>query len=257
MITIDCQEACVSYTAESGRVHALDRVSLTTRPSEFVAIAGPSGCGKTTLLRLIAGLLQPSSGRVVIEGLGARGRESIRSVFQEQNLFPWLNMIDNATFGMRMAGVPPLEARERARPLFERMGLAGRENAWPAELSTGMKQRVAVIRAFLSDPAILLMDEPFGAVDAQTRATLQQELLDLWVASRVPVIFVTHDIEEAILLSQRVIVLEGSPGRIHSEHKIPFAYPRPFELTMSPRFIDIKRTIHAGLGMRWETAHAR
>ncbi|MEP7362540.1 MAG: ABC transporter ATP-binding protein [Acidobacteriota bacterium] len=256
MITIECEEASVSYSTSSGCVQALERISLKTRPSEFVAIAGPSGCGKTTLLRLIAGYLQSSSGRVEVRGLNPGGREQIRSVFQEQNLFPWLNVIDNATFGMRMAGVSPQVAEEKARPLFERMGLAGREHAWPAELSTGMKQRVAVIRAFLSDPAILLMDEPFGAVDAQTRATLQQELLDLWVASRVPVIFVTHDIEEAILLAQRVVVLEGSPGRIHSEHYIPFDYPRPFELTMTSRFIDIKRTIHAGLGMRWETVHA-
>ena len=257
MITIECREASVSYANANGRIQALHEISLATRPSEFVAIAGPSGCGKTTLLRLIAGLLKPSTGHLAINGLQSNGGHSIRTVFQEQNLFPWMNVLDNATFGMRMAGVPPAAAAEQARPLFDRMGLAGREKAWPAELSTGMKQRVAVIRAFLSSPAMLLMDEPFGAVDAQTRATLQQELLELWNTSRVPVIFVTHDIDEAILLAQRVIVLEGSPGRIHSEHNIPFDYPRPFELTMSSRFIDIKRTIHAGLGMKWETSHAR
>jgi NitT/TauT family transport system ATP-binding protein len=246
----------VTFGSAGKQVCALGGVDLETGPHEFVAIAGPSGSGKTTLLRLIAGLIEPTQGRVEMEGLGLSGRRLIRPVFQEHNLFPWLNAIDNATFGLRMAGVEPAAAREKARPLFARMGLAGREKAWPAELSTGMKQRVAVIRAFLSDPEMLLMDEPFGAVDAQTRAAMQQELLELWVSTRVPVIFVTHDVEEAILLAQRVIVLEGPPGRVRSEYAIGFVYPRPFELTMSPEFIEIKRTIHADLGMRWEGVHA-
>ncbi|MBI5083357.1 MAG: ABC transporter ATP-binding protein [Acidobacteria bacterium] len=257
MVTIRCEDVSVTFQTAGGAVRALGGISLETGPSEFVAIAGPSGSGKTTLLRLIAGLVRPTSGWLELSGALPGPGGCIRTVFQEHNLFPWLNTLDNATFGLRMAGVTAADAAARALPLFQRMGLAGRESAWPAELSTGTRQRVAVIRAFLSDPSMLLMDEPFGAVDAQTRTTLQQELLELWTATRVPVVFVTHDIDEAILLAQRVIVLEGSPGRVHSEHRIPFGYPRPFELTMTPEFIDIKRGIHAGLGMRWEPAHAR
>lgn len=257
MIQIDCERVSYAFRTSTGYVEALHSVSLRSRTSEFLAIAGPSGSGKTTLLRMIAGLLEPTGGSLRLHGLPAANRESVRCVFQEHNLFPWMNVLDNTTFGLRMAGVPRAEAEARARELLKRMGLGGREKAWPSELSTGMKQRVAVIRAFISDPALLLMDEPFGAVDAQTRACLQQELLDLWTASRVPVVFVTHDVDEAILLAQRVILLDGPPGRIHSEHEIPFEYPRPFALTMSTRFLEIKRKIYSGLGMQWEPVHAR
>jgi len=240
-----------------GGARVIDGLQLEIPRGAFFTLLGPSGCGKTTLLRLLAGLIEPSGGRVEIQGLEPAERHRIRPVFQEHSLFPWLNVIDNACVGLRIAGVNRDLARREARGLFERMGLAGREKSWPGELSTGMKQRVAVIRAFLSNPAMLLMDEPFGAVDAQTRAAMQQELLGLWVSARVPVIFVTHDVEEAILLAQRVIVMEGPPGRIRSEYVIPFGYPRPFEITMSPEFVEIKRTIHADLGMRWEPVLAR
>ncbi len=256
MISVRCVGVTVTFQTRGEPLCALGDLSLETGAHEFVAIAGPSGCGKTTLLRLIAGLIEPCDGRVEIRGLDPAERHRIRPVFQELSLFPWMNVIDNACVGLRIAGVNRDLGRRKARELLERMGLAGREKSWPGELSTGMKQRVAVIRAFLSDPAMLLMDEPFGATDAQTRAAMQQELLELWASARVPVIFVTHDVEEAILLAQRVVVMEGPPGRIRSEYAIPFGYPRPFEITMSPEFVDIKRTIHADLGKRWGSVHA-
>jgi NitT/TauT family transport system ATP-binding protein len=248
--------AGVRFGHGESQVNALGPVDLTIGPTAFLSVVGPSGSGKTTLLRLIAGSLPPSSGSVKRDE-SASSRSRIRMISQEKSVFPWMNALDNATFGLRMMGLSEQERRRRALPLFERMGLAGREKSWPSELSTGMKQRIAIMRAFLSDPSLLLMDEPFAALDAFTRAALQQDVLELWSSQRVPVVFVTHDIEEAILLAERVLVLDGPPGRIALQFDVPFGYPRSFEMTTEPDFVELKRMIHARFGLRREAVHAR
>jgi len=239
----------VTFPAPSGPVQALRGVSFETRDREFLCIAGPSGCGKTTLLRVTAGLQKPSEGRVERIPSAADRNGQILLVSQERNLFPWMTVLDNAAFGLEMQGVPRRERRERARRLLARLGFEGREEAWPHELSLGMKQRVAVARCFLSDPAVMLMDEPFAALDCLRRMELQQELLRLWDESHKTVLFVTHDIEEAILLGDRVLVLSRQPGRVVAEFPIPFRRPRPVEVTMTDEFLDLKRQVAAALGL--------
>jgi NitT/TauT family transport system ATP-binding protein len=244
----------VEFAAREGRtVAAIESLSFETQPHEFLCIVGASGCGKTTLLRAITGLLKPSGGKIETVGDGAQA--PILLVPQEHNLFPWMTALNNAIYGLLQRGVDRRECIEIAVPLFKRMGLAGRQDAWPHELSMGMKQRVAVIRAFLSKPGMLLMDEPFAALDSQTREQLQQEMLDLWQESRAAVIFVTHDIDEAILLGQRILVLSGPPGHIASAHQVPFDYPRSFETSLLPEFVDLKSRVHAALRRGRETAH--
>jgi len=244
---VNVSHLTVTFEAKPAPVTALKDVSFETGENEFLTFIGPSGCGKTTLLRAVAGLVTPQTGRV--ERLPApadRGRQLLL-VFQEDPVFPWLTVLENATFGLRMQGVPVSEREARARVLLERFGLAGRERAYPHQLSLGMKQRVAVIRCFLSDPAVMLMDEPFAALDAQTRMTLQQELLALWEQSHKTVIFVTHDIEEAILLSDRVCILDGPPGEIVHEIRVPFGRPRRPTLVLDADFLELKRTIWSQL----------
>ena len=239
----------VTFPAPSGPVQALRGVSFETRDREFLCIAGPSGCGKTTLLRVTAGLQKPSEGRVERIPSAADRNGQILLVSQERNLFPWMTVLDNAAFGLEMQGVPRRERRERARRLLARLGFEGREEAWPHELSLGMKQRVAVARCFLSDPAVMLMDEPFAALDCLRRMELQQELLRLWDESHKTVLFVTHDIEEAILLGDRVLVLGGSPSHILTEFRVPFDRPRSPALAFTAEFLDLKKSIAAALGM--------
>jgi NitT/TauT family transport system ATP-binding protein len=228
----------------------LKDVSFETRSSEFLSILGPSGCGKTTLLRLLAGLIEPSSGavqRIVSPDDGVAGPLLVR---QENSLFPWMTALDNACFGLAMQGVAKPEREGRALALFERLGLGGWQNAYPHQLSVGMKQRVAVMRGFLSNPALLLMDEPFAALDAQSRMTLQQELLDLreqW--GHLGVVFVTHDIEEAILLSDRILIFSQRPASIVAEIANDLSRPRSLGLAIQPEFIEIKRRVLHHLGV--------
>ena len=237
----------VTFDATTASVTALRDVSFETGENEFVTFIGPSGCGKTTLLRAVAGLVAPRTGHVERLPAPTDRNRQLLLVFQEDSVFPWMTVLDNATFGLRMQAVPAAEREARARVLLDRFGLAGRERAYPHQLSLGMKQRVAVIRCFLSDPAVMLMDEPFAALDAQTRMTLQQELLSLWEQSPKTVVFVTHDIEEAILLSDRVVVLDGPPGAIVHEIRIPFARPRRPALVLDAEFLELKRTIWSRL----------
>jgi NitT/TauT family transport system ATP-binding protein len=242
-----CRHATVTFKTGATQIPALRDVSFETREGEFLCFIGPSGCGKTTLLRTMASLVRPWEGRV--ERILAPGdhKDKILLVFQEDSLFPWMTVLANATFGLKMQGVRTAERETRARALLNRFGLGGRERAYPHQLSLGMKQRVAVIRCFLSDPAVMLMDEPFAALDAQTRLALQQELLALWEQERKTVIFVTHDIEEALLLSDRILLLAGAPGMVIDEVTVPFPRPREASLTLEKQFLELKRYLWSKL----------
>jgi NitT/TauT family transport system ATP-binding protein len=240
---VKCSHLSVAFETGRQPVPALRDLCFEVREGEFLSFIGPSGCGKTTLLRAIAGLIQPQHGTVERVRINR-----ILLVFQEDSVFPWMTVLDNAAFGLKMQGVPKPEREARARELLARFGLAGRDHAYPHQLSLGMKQRVAVIRCFLSDPAVMLMDEPFAALDAQSRLALQQELLALWEQDHKTVIFVTHDIEEALLLSHRILVLSGPPGHVVDEFDVPFGRPRDAALTLDPRFIELKRQIWSRLG---------
>jgi NitT/TauT family transport system ATP-binding protein len=241
-----CHNLSVAYGRGAESIDALRNVSLELREGEFVSLVGPSGCGKTTLLRALAGFVPPRTG--VIDRPGADSRGSIGLVLQDHSLFPWMTAIENAAFALEMQNIPREEREEAARRMLQRFGLAGRERSYPHQLSSGMRQRVAVARAFLSRASLLLMDEPFGALDAITRQCLQQELLREWSANRPAVLFVTHDVEEAIFLGSRVLVMSsGHTGM--TEFEVPFDHPRPLALALSSRFVTMKREIYSLLGL--------
>jgi ABC-type nitrate/sulfonate/bicarbonate transport system ATPase subunit len=239
----------VSFPSNGARVTALRQLNFDVGRNEFLAIVGPSGCGKTTLLRTLGGMLKPDEGTVErMEDLnGGAGRTLL--VRQEDSLFPWMTLLENVTFGLEIQGVERRERERRAVSLLGRFGLGGRENDYPHQLSLGMKQRVAVAACFASNPAILLMDEPFAALDYQTRLGLQQELIELWEQDQKSVVFVTHDVEEAILLSDRILVLSRQPGTVRSEIPVPFPRPRTSAVTLQPEFLSLKRRICSELGV--------
>ena len=220
------------FSRSSGEPGApvLQDVSLTLRSGEIVALLGRSGCGKSTLLRLVAGLTRPSAGKVTLAGLPIDGPAAgVAMVFQSFALFPWLNVLDNVEIGPRAIGVPLEETRKRALQAIDTIGLDGFESAYPKELSGGMRQRVGFARALVVQPKILLMDEPFSALDVLTAETLRTDLLELWQEKRIPIeaiLMVTHNIEEAVLMADRVVVLASNPGRIAAEIAIPLAHPR-------------------------------
>jgi NitT/TauT family transport system ATP-binding protein len=209
-----------------GEVHALDHISASIKPGEFVSVVGPSGCGKSTLLYMLGGFVPMSAGRIVVNGAPVTGPGPDRGpVFQEFALFPWRTALQNILFGLREQKVPKAEAKARAQRLVEMVHLKGYEHLYPKELSGGMKQRVAIARTLAYDPAILLMDEPFGALDAHTRTMLQDELLAIWERDTKTVLFVTHAVDEAVYLADRVLVMTSAPGRIKAD--IPIGLPRP------------------------------
>jgi NitT/TauT family transport system ATP-binding protein len=218
----------VSCTFDSprGAVQALDRISLRLAPQEFVCLVGPSGCGKSTLLRAIAGLVEPSGGAIRYHGSVTGTAAEGGLVVQENGTFPWMTVLENVAFGLEMRGVERSVRSAQALVYLERVGLGDFASHYPHELSVGMRQRVAIGRAFVADAPILLMDEPFGALDAQTRWVLQAELLRVWGEHRPIVLFVTHDIHEAVLLGDRVLVMSGRPGQILAEITIPLERPR-------------------------------
>jgi NitT/TauT family transport system ATP-binding protein len=224
-----CQGLAHSYPLrDGGNLVTLRDVTFDVADGEFLSIVGPSGCGKTTLLRIIAGLLPSSSGTIRYRSEGGAGDTGF--VFQEHGVFPWMTVTDNVAFGLEMQGVPPDERRSRARSFIDRVGLAAFAGSYPHELSVGMRQRVGIARAFVSGRPILLMDEPFGSLDAQTKVVLQEELLRLWRDDRKVVVFVTHDIEEAVRLGDRVLVMSGRPGTIREQIVVPHARPRSLGL---------------------------
>ena len=215
------------YDGAQGPVRALDGVSFDVAAGELVCIVGPSGCGKTTLFRIIAGLEAPTGGRVTLDGDPVEGPgPDLGLVFQEYHLFPWLTVAENVGFGLDHAGADAAERDRRVAELVELVGLEGFEDSYPRDLSGGMKGRVALARALALDPELLLMDEPFGAVDAQTRRTLQDELLDIWAETNKTILLVTHDVEEAVRLADRVVVMASSPGRIRSVVDVDLPRPR-------------------------------
>ncbi|PWC40359.1 ABC transporter ATP-binding protein [Azospirillum sp. TSO22-1] len=221
-----------TYAADraAARTTALQDVSLHLGEGELVCLLGPSGCGKSTVLNLIAGFERPEFGAVTVDGRPVERPGPDRAVvFQQPQLFPWLSVLDNVTFGPRMAGVPPARYREDAERYLRLVGLTGFERHAPYELSGGMRQRVALARAWIANPAVLLMDEPFAALDAQTRLTMQELLLDLRRATGTTILFVTHDIDEALFLADRVLVMTARPGRIKAEVAVPRAAVRDFD----------------------------
>ena len=224
---------------------ALADVSMTIGKSEFACILGPSGCGKSTILNLVAGFEQPNSGAVLIDGRPITAPDRSRGmVFQQPLLFPWLNVIDNITFGPRMAGAPAEQYAAQAARYVQLMGLTGFEKHYPYELSGGMQQRVALARAWISEPELFLMDEPFGALDAQTRLMMQELLLRVWERSRTTVMFVTHDIDEALFLADRIFIMTARPGRIKENLVVDFARPRNYEtIIFEQQYITLKQRI--------------
>jgi NitT/TauT family transport system ATP-binding protein len=221
-------------------VDALDTISFTVEEHEFVAIVGPSGCGKTTLLRIVAGLIKQDTGEIIYKGIH---NPKAVLVFQDKGLLPWLTVLDNICLGLELQHVPKVIREKRALDYMKLVKLEGFEKHYPHELSGGMQQRVALARAFLTNPDILLMDEPFGALDAQTRTILQEELLGLWFREQKTVLFVTHDVDEAILLSDRIIVLTDRPGKIQRIIDIPMSRPRNLKLKDEPKFLEIRGEI--------------
>lgn len=215
------------FSSEEEEIKALEDITLEVKPNEFLCIIGPSGCGKTTLLRLIAGLDQPSSGEIILDGKKVRSTSPDRGmVFQEFSLFPWRTVLKNVTFGLEIKGYDKQEREKIAKEFIELVGLKGFENRYPYELSGGMKQRVAIARALAPNPAVLLMDEPFGSVDAQTRNILQEELLEIWERTKKTILFVTHSVDEAVYLADRIVVMSARPGRILECVNIDIKRPR-------------------------------
>jgi NitT/TauT family transport system ATP-binding protein len=231
--------------APGRRVSAIEDLSLSIASGEFVCVVGPSGCGKSTLLDLAGGFDRPSSGEVRVLGQPVAGPGTDRGmVFQEASLFPWLDVLGNICFGPRTRGVPASTYLPLAHRLIEQTALAGFEHHATYQLSGGMRQRVAIARAWISLPPILLMDEPFGALDAQTRLQMQELLLNVWANHRSTVLFVTHDIEEAMLLADRVCIMSARPGKVREVIEMPFDRPRDYEVLLAdPRFGLIKRDI--------------
>ena len=232
------------YQTRKGEMTALNGVNLDIKENEFICVVGPSGCGKSTLLNIIAGLDTPTSGAVYIDGKKIEGTGTERGVvFQQYALFPWLTVLKNVMFGLKLQGKSDAEAKEIAMKCIKMVQLEDFVNHYPKELSGGMKQRVAIARAYAVKPEVLLMDEPFGALDAQTRTQLQTELLKTWESERKTCFFITHDVDEAIILAQRVIVMSARPGRIKDIVDIDIPYPRDQETKMSPRFMELKNHI--------------
>jgi len=222
---LQCIEISKKYKSRKGKVSALNNVDFSIDEQEFVCIVGPSGCGKTTLLKIIAGLLRPSTGKIVLDENDNSDRPRTAMVFQDQGLFPWMSVLDNVAFGLEMRGVDKSTRHLQAREFINRVGLGDFFQSYPNELSGGMRQRVAILRAFLTEPQILLMDEPLAGLDSQTRLVMQEELLRIWKDNRHTIIYVTHDINEAILLGDRILVMSGRPGSLRAD--IPIHLPRP------------------------------
>ena len=221
--------------------NALLPTTLAVADNDFITILGPSGCGKSTLLRIVAGLDVPTSGDVQLDGHVVTGPGADRGmVFQSYTLFPWLTVIENIGFGLREKAMPPARAAEIAAHYIDKVGLRGFENHYPKMLSGGMQQRTAIARALANEPRILLLDEPFGALDHQTRGLMQELLLSIWESERKTVLFVTHDIEEAIFMANRVVVMTARPGRIKADVAVAIPHPRHYTIRTSPEFSALK-----------------
>lgn len=225
---------------------AVDDASIEVKPGEFVSIIGPSGCGKSTLLNVVAGFVAPTAGRSTVDGKSTDKPGADRGmVFQQYSLFPWLTVRKNVEFGLRQQGLPATRREQMARTLLGLAGLLAFENHYPDQLSGGMRQRVGIVRALATSPQVLLMDEPFGALDAQTRQVMQQILTNMWQRFKLSVLFITHDIDECIYLSDRVYVMTARPGRIKAEIPIDLPRPRTPDIAFTPEFLALKQQLRA------------
>lgn len=232
------------FEKKDGKFLALDTVNLNVEQNEFICVVGPSGCGKTTLLNIIAGLCKPTTGTVKVRGELVTGPGKGKGVvFQQYAFYPWLTVEKNVEFGMRMKGVPKAERAEIAKKYIDLVGLSKFAKAYPKELSGGMKQRVAIARAYATAPEVLLMDEPFGALDAQTRAQLQENLLKTWEQERKTCFFITHDVEEAVLLATKIIIMSAGPGHITEIVPVTLPYPRTQQTKLTSEFNELKNQI--------------
>jgi NitT/TauT family transport system ATP-binding protein len=239
---VEIWEVSVSFRQGSTVNNALENTSVDIAPGSFVCLLGPSGCGKSTLLNAVAGYVKPTTGWARVDGDQVLGPGSDRGmVFQQYSLFPWKTVRDNVAFGPYATGAGRGRSRAIADELLDMVGLARFADRYPAELSGGMQQRVGIARALANKPTVLLMDEPFGALDSQTRAVMQENLLRLWAEFKITVIFVTHDVDEAIFLADRVLVMSASPGRIIEDVRVPLPRPRSAEVTTDSEFIALKR----------------
>ncbi|MEJ1963777.1 MAG: ABC transporter ATP-binding protein [Gammaproteobacteria bacterium] len=228
----------------AGATLALSPVSLEVNDNDFITVLGPSGCGKSTLLRLVAGLDVPTSGTILLDGQPVQGPGADRGfVFQSYTLFPWLTVRQNICFGLREKGMSPSAQREISEHFMDEVGLRNFENHLPKQLSGGMQQRVAIARALANDPKILLLDEPFGALDNQTRVLMQELLLGIWESAKKTVMFVTHDVDEAIFMASRVVVFSARPGRIKADVAVDLPHPRRYTLKTSAEFMELKARI--------------
>jgi NitT/TauT family transport system ATP-binding protein len=237
------------YERGGEKLPVLENFSLSVADLEFLVLLGPSGCGKSTLLRVIDGIETCDAGQVILDGKDVTGTTGAGRgmVFQSFELFPWRTVLGNVAFGLEVAGVDSKERTDIARDYIDLVGLSGFENSYPHELSGGMQQRVGIARALAIDPAVLLMDEPYGALDVQTRELLQDELLNIWERRRKTVIFVTHSIEEALYLADRIVVMSPRPARIEQVIQVPFARPRRDEIKSTLQFLDLRRDIWQSL----------
>lgn len=243
---IEIDGATKVYPTRDGEVESLKPVSLTVEQGEFVAIVGPSGCGKSTLLKMVGGLLPVTTGNICIEGKTVAGPQTrIGVVFQNAVLLAWRNVLGNILLQADMRGMPKAEAREQAMALIKLTGLTGFENKYPWELSGGMQQRVSICRALLHDPPLLLMDEPFGALDAMTRERMNMELQRIWLGARKTVLLITHSIPEAVFLADRVVVMSERPGTIAAQYEIDLPRPRSLDVMATPEFAEYTRLIRA------------
>jgi NitT/TauT family transport system ATP-binding protein len=243
--------------AAAGVTVALERIDLAVIEHEIVSIVGPSGCGKTTLLNLLAGFELPTAGRVVVRGdVVAEPSPQRGVVFQQPALFPWLTVWGNTTIGPRMRGVDEDRLRHDATHVLASVGLRGFESHYPYQLSGGMRQRVQIARVLVASPEVMLMDEPFGSLDFQTRLIMHEVLLALWAEYHPTMIFITHDVEEALFLADRVYVMSQRPGRMKAELQVPFAKPRRYEITAEPAFAALKADVIAMLRHEWTNDEA-
>lgn len=237
---------------QKGGILALDGINLTVRSGQFVLLLGPSGCGKSTLLNIIAGFLQPTSGQAIHGGEEIRAPDRRRTVvFQDYALFPWMTVQRNVEFGLKSQGVPPKERADIARHFIDLVHLSGFEERFPHEISGGMKQRAAIARALAPNPDILLMDEPFGALDAQTRVLLQEEVARISSDTRKTVLFVTHSIEEAVFLGDLVVVMSARPGRIRATYDVQLSRPRTAATRRLPEFVGLTQDLWESLKPQW------
>lgn len=246
------------FSDKGQQVTALQNTSFTVAQNEFITILGPSGCGKSTILKIIAGLEEPSSGKVLLDGREIKGPGSDRGmVFQSYTLFPWLTVQQNIEFGLDVSGKTKAERQDIACHYLEKIGLTGFEKAYPSNLSGGMKQRVAIARALANDPQVLLMDEPFGALDAQTRTVMQELLLTVWEESHKTILFVTHDVDEAIFMGDTIYVMTARPGKIKARLEVPLLRSRTYDMKLADGFVNLKKqALELIREESWKTANS-